>query len=147
VGFNIPCTSIFLASVSPGPSWENISVDAKDLVARMLSVNPRDRISAGDILSHAWLMKAATAAGPSEQDTSHIMGEQYSLRIKRLVLRSKFKRCFVDDCLQIAHLERKRSFQSELPFLDTENVTANPHDFGIRYVISGINQYCICLCT
>jgi len=38
-----------------GEEWENISDDAKDLVRKMLIVDPKDRISTADILSHPWL--------------------------------------------------------------------------------------------
>jgi len=37
------------------PQWDNISSDAKDLVQRMLTVNPRERITAAQALKHPWL--------------------------------------------------------------------------------------------
>lgn len=38
-----------------GEEWENISDDAKDLVRKMLIVDPKDRISTANILAHPWL--------------------------------------------------------------------------------------------
>jgi serine/threonine protein kinase len=38
-----------------GIEWDDVSAEAKDLVARMLKVNPEDRISCTDILNHAWI--------------------------------------------------------------------------------------------
>eukprot|EP01039_Chlorochromonas_danica_P000439 gene439-473_t len=38
-----------------GPEWDDISDEAKDLVRRMLVVNPDERISTDDILAHPWL--------------------------------------------------------------------------------------------
>lgn len=38
-----------------GAEWDEISEEAKDLVRRMLVVNPEERISCADILAHPWL--------------------------------------------------------------------------------------------
>jgi serine/threonine protein kinase len=38
-----------------GAEWDEISEEAKDLVRRMLMVNPDERISCDDILQHAWI--------------------------------------------------------------------------------------------
>ena len=35
--------------------WETISDDAKDLVRRLLTYDPRDRISAQEALKHKWI--------------------------------------------------------------------------------------------
>jgi serine/threonine protein kinase len=116
----------------PGPAWDDISIDAKDLVAKMLAVKSESRISVADILSHSWLTKVASAE-PNAPDTSHVMSEEYRIRIKRLALQGKFKRCFVDDSIQIGHLKRKENFKSEIPLLDTDNVKANCTAYGFRY--------------
>merc|ERR1719453_1081795 len=39
----------------PSPWWDNISVDAKDLVKMMLTVNPKKRISAKAAMQHDWM--------------------------------------------------------------------------------------------
>merc|ERR1719482_1274387 len=39
----------------PSPWWDNISEDAKDLVKRMLTVDPKKRATAKDVLSHRWI--------------------------------------------------------------------------------------------
>ena len=98
----------------------------------MLCANPATRLSVTDCLAHPWLVEAARAFSGGEVDSSHVMGNQYSQRIKNLVLQSKFKRCFVDNCIRIDHIERRKSFKSELPFLDVESVEANAKDWGIR---------------
>ena len=38
-----------------GPDWDCVSEEAKDLVRRMLTVDPRQRITTTEILQHPWL--------------------------------------------------------------------------------------------
>jgi len=45
----------------PGDAWFHISDSAKDLVARMLFVNPSDRPTASALLQHPWMLEAAAA--------------------------------------------------------------------------------------
>lgn len=39
-----------------GGNWDSISDLAKDLVLRMLHVDPRQRIAASDVLRHRWIL-------------------------------------------------------------------------------------------
>ncbi|KAJ1430108.1 hypothetical protein B484DRAFT_449031 [Ochromonadaceae sp. CCMP2298] len=41
-----------------GAQWDAISPDAKDLVRRMLEINPATRIGTKEILDHQWILKA-----------------------------------------------------------------------------------------
>ena len=99
-------------------------------MARMLSANPATRISVGDSLVHPWLAKAAARAGSGE-DSSHVMGDQYCQRVKSLVLQSKFKRCFVDNCIRSDHIERRKNFKNELPFLGADNIDTSAQIMGM----------------
>ncbi|KAJ1679445.1 serine/threonine protein kinase [Spiromyces aspiralis] len=44
------------------PYWDDISSEAKDLVRRMLVVNPRERITVDEALAHPWL-RASSSGG------------------------------------------------------------------------------------
>lgn len=46
------CKGVYTMS---GAEWDDISDEAKDLVQRMLVVNPEERIGTADILAHSWL--------------------------------------------------------------------------------------------
>lgn len=41
------------------PYWDNVSDEAKDLISKLLIVNPNHRYSAEDVLSHPWVKQAA----------------------------------------------------------------------------------------
>lgn len=41
------------------PVWDTISTEAKDLICRLLVVNPEARLTATDALRHPWLMCVA----------------------------------------------------------------------------------------
>jgi len=43
------------------PEWADVSSEAKDLVAKLLTFNPEERISAFDALKHPWIDKFAEA--------------------------------------------------------------------------------------
>ncbi len=45
-----------------GPNWEGISEDAKDLVKKMLLVDPHQRITTTEILQHPWLNPKTSSA-------------------------------------------------------------------------------------
>jgi len=43
----------------PSPEWDEISAAAKDFVKKLLVVNPAQRLTAGQALTHEWIHKAA----------------------------------------------------------------------------------------
>jgi len=45
----------------PRPYWDNISADAKDLVKKLLTVNPDKRITADQALLHPWIVSGGAA--------------------------------------------------------------------------------------
>jgi calcium-dependent protein kinase len=43
-----------------GPEWQDISVDARDLIKSLLTYKPEDRISAAEALQHPWIINHKT---------------------------------------------------------------------------------------
>lgn len=59
------------------PWWNEISAEAKDLIKRMLVVNPEDRITIEEIYQHPWLANV-TAPEALEYFPEHIPTESFS---------------------------------------------------------------------
>jgi serine/threonine protein kinase len=43
----------------PSPEWDNVSESAKDLIKKLLTVDPAKRLSANQALSHLWVSGAS----------------------------------------------------------------------------------------
>lgn len=43
----------------PSPDWDNVSDQAKDLVRKMLTPDPKKRITAEEVLKHPWMVEHA----------------------------------------------------------------------------------------
>lgn len=63
------------------PWWDEVSANAKDLISRMLVVNPEDRITIEEIYAHPW-MADATALEAKQYFPDHIDLPQASEQIK-----------------------------------------------------------------
>mmetsp|Transcript_121632 Transcript_121632/g.242308 ORF Transcript_121632/g.242308 Transcript_121632/m.242308 type:complete len:500 (-) Transcript_121632:244-1743(-) len=48
----------------PSKEWKNISDDAKELIRHMLKLNPKERFTAQQALTHDWIKKKAPKAAP-----------------------------------------------------------------------------------
>jgi len=66
----------------PSPYWDNVSDNAKDLVRRLLVVDPAGRITARKTLQHPWLKQASDKALGMEQ-LLNMKRFQYIRRLRR----------------------------------------------------------------
>jgi serine/threonine protein kinase len=110
-----------------GPAWDTISDKAKDLVDKMLTKDPTQRISIDGILSHPWLQTPASDVK---------FGDEYCKRIKSLSLKHKLKRAFLAHNLH-DHLSLKESFKDALPFLkspdESESSILDNNQFSVEF--------------
>lgn len=99
-----------------GEGWDNISDSAKKLVDMMLQKNPLNRPSIDTLLSHSWI------SGSTASQTD--LGKRYSLRIKKLSLRKKMRKFFLDNELNQTYQTRKK-LQTILPSLSSHLQSSN----------------------
>jgi calcium-dependent protein kinase len=90
-----------------GPEWDIPTSEAKDLVRRMLTLDPEQRIDMTGVISHPWL----TSPEISQVDKKAAlqpMGQQYKSRIKGLVFRNKLKRFFLSNNIEAGLLSSSK---------------------------------------
>lgn len=46
----------------PSPEWDTVTAEAKDLINKMLTINPAKRVTATDALKHPWICVGVTCA-------------------------------------------------------------------------------------
>ncbi|PIO32004.1 hypothetical protein AB205_0141440 [Aquarana catesbeiana] len=46
----------------PSPEWDTVTPEAKDLINKMLTINPAKRITAAEALKHPWISHRSTVA-------------------------------------------------------------------------------------
>nr|XP_046195329.1 calcium/calmodulin-dependent protein kinase type II delta 2 chain-like [Oncorhynchus gorbuscha] len=46
----------------PSPEWDTVTPDAKDLINKMLTINPGKRITTAEALKHPWICQRSTVA-------------------------------------------------------------------------------------
>lgn len=68
----------------PAPYWTNISESAKDLVRKLLTVDPAQRYTAKQVLEHPWISGATASSKPLGQDYSkRLLMHQARQRLKK----------------------------------------------------------------
>jgi len=63
----------------PSPYWDNISSDAKDLVSKLLTVNPKKRANYKEVVSHSWLKNKLT----NTINVNRLRNFQYTKTLRR----------------------------------------------------------------
>jgi len=79
----------------PSPYWDAVSAEAKDVILKLLVVDPVRRLSADQLLAHPWVVKGGPAAPPAaagevEADLSGALAELRRFNAKRK-LRAHFR--------------------------------------------------------
>lgn len=52
---------VYLLSQFPSPEWDTVTPEAKDLINKMLTINPSKRITAAEALKHPWISVSSVA--------------------------------------------------------------------------------------
>lgn len=95
------------------PFWDHVSVEAKDLVTKLLTVNPEQRLAAADILTHPWMNP------PSDGDEA-ANGEA----------KASLKRVASTDLLPALQQMRKHSLTHENPKIRPSDMNVDALELG-----------------
>ena len=96
-----------------GKKWESISDTAKDLLRKMLCVDPRKRIMASEAIEHSWF---SLRHSPSNLNTKPILK-----RLKRFNKNSKLRKDIMNVLVRYLNTEELTQLNSVFRVLDTDH--------------------------
>ncbi|MEQ2291620.1 Calcium/calmodulin-dependent protein kinase type II subunit alpha, partial [Ameca splendens] len=70
----------------PSPEWDTVTPEAKDLINKMLTINPAKRITAAEALKHPWISHRSTVASCMHRQETVECLKKFNARRKLKVL-------------------------------------------------------------
>uniref|UniRef100_A0AAQ4QYT4 calcium/calmodulin-dependent protein kinase n=1 Tax=Gasterosteus aculeatus aculeatus TaxID=481459 RepID=A0AAQ4QYT4_GASAC len=71
----------------PSPEWDTVTPEAKDLINKMLTINPSKRITAAEALKHPWICQRSTVASMMHRQETVECLKKFNARRKLKVSR------------------------------------------------------------
>uniref|UniRef100_A0A8U8AU25 calcium/calmodulin-dependent protein kinase n=1 Tax=Geospiza parvula TaxID=87175 RepID=A0A8U8AU25_GEOPR len=100
----------------PSPEWDTVTPEAKDLINKMLTINPSKRITAAEALKHPWISHRATVASCMHRQETVDCLKKFNARRKLKVTLSKLAaKCTIRSLVGFAYFWFVLSFY--FPFL------------------------------
>uniref|UniRef100_A0A674C159 calcium/calmodulin-dependent protein kinase n=1 Tax=Salmo trutta TaxID=8032 RepID=A0A674C159_SALTR len=81
----------------PSPEWDTVTPEAKDLINKMLTINPVKRVTATDALKHPWICQRSTVASMMHRQETVECLRKFNARRKL-----KVRECFSQDFTRLS---------------------------------------------
>ncbi|XP_038587084.1 calcium/calmodulin-dependent protein kinase type II delta 1 chain isoform X5 [Micropterus salmoides] len=92
----------------PSPEWDTVTPEAKDLINKMLTINPGKRVTATDALKHPWICQRSTVAS--------MMHRQETVEcLKKFNARRKLKGAILTTMLATRNFSAAKSLLNKKP--------------------------------
>ncbi|XP_066576966.1 calcium/calmodulin-dependent protein kinase type II delta 1 chain isoform X6 [Amia ocellicauda] len=92
----------------PSPEWDTVTPEAKDLINKMLTINPAKRITAAEALKHPWICQRSTVAS--------MMHRQETVEcLKKFNARRKLKGAILTTMLATRNFSAAKSLMNKKP--------------------------------
>uniref|UniRef100_A0A8V0YT86 calcium/calmodulin-dependent protein kinase n=1 Tax=Gallus gallus TaxID=9031 RepID=A0A8V0YT86_CHICK len=78
----------------PSPEWDTVTPEAKDLINKMLTINPSKRITAAEALKHPWISHRATVASCMHRQETVDCLKKFNARRKLKVICTPSSPCW-----------------------------------------------------
>ncbi|XP_078792687.1 calcium/calmodulin-dependent protein kinase type II delta 1 chain isoform X2 [Oryzias latipes] len=92
----------------PSPEWDTVTPEAKDLINKMLTINPAKRVTATDVLKHPWICQRSTVAS--------MMHRQETVEcLKKFNARRKLKGAILTTMLATRNFSAAKSLLAKKP--------------------------------
>uniref|UniRef100_A0A8D3DIP7 calcium/calmodulin-dependent protein kinase n=1 Tax=Scophthalmus maximus TaxID=52904 RepID=A0A8D3DIP7_SCOMX len=110
----------------PSPEWDTVTPEAKDLINKMLTINPAKRITAAEALKHPWISHRSTVAS--------CMHRQETVEcLKKFNARRKLKGAILTTMLATRNFSGKITSSSLCPeSSESTNTTIEDEDTRVR---------------
>uniref|UniRef100_A0A8C1JFM3 calcium/calmodulin-dependent protein kinase n=1 Tax=Cyprinus carpio TaxID=7962 RepID=A0A8C1JFM3_CYPCA len=110
----------------PSPEWDTVTPEAKDLINKMLTINPSKRITAAEALKHPWICQRSTVASMMHRQETVECLKKFNARRK---LKVSFGLTFFKHLHLLFHIEIMIFFHSLSLFQEPQTtVIHNPVD-------------------
>ncbi|XP_016410978.1 calcium/calmodulin-dependent protein kinase type II delta 2 chain-like isoform X2 [Sinocyclocheilus rhinocerous] len=110
----------------PSPEWDTVTPEAKDLINKMLTINPSKRITATEALKHPWICQRSTVAS--------MMHRQETVEcLKKFNARRKLKGAILTTLLVTRNFSAKSLLNKKSDGVKVNNKTnlaSSPKDTG-----------------
>ncbi|XP_015231700.1 calcium/calmodulin-dependent protein kinase type II delta 2 chain isoform X1 [Cyprinodon tularosa] len=111
----------------PSPEWDTVTPEAKDLINKMLTINPSKRITAAEALKHPWICQRSTVAS--------MMHRQETVEcLKKFNARRKLKGAILTTLLVTRNFSAAKSLLNKKPdgvkVNNKANTVTSPKDTG-----------------
>uniref|UniRef100_A0A8C2PRH8 Protein kinase domain-containing protein n=1 Tax=Cyprinus carpio TaxID=7962 RepID=A0A8C2PRH8_CYPCA len=83
----------------PSPEWDTVTPEAKDLINKMLTINPSKRITAAEALKHPWISHRSTVASCMHRQETVECLKKFNARRKLKVSLYKAVRSSSGSCI------------------------------------------------
>uniref|UniRef100_A0A5G2QS23 calcium/calmodulin-dependent protein kinase n=1 Tax=Sus scrofa TaxID=9823 RepID=A0A5G2QS23_PIG len=83
----------------PSPEWDTVTPEAKDLINKMLTINPAKRITASEALKHPWICQRSTVASMMHRQETVDCLKKFNARRKLKVRNVTFSNILYDSYL------------------------------------------------
>uniref|UniRef100_A0A671KZ49 calcium/calmodulin-dependent protein kinase n=1 Tax=Sinocyclocheilus anshuiensis TaxID=1608454 RepID=A0A671KZ49_9TELE len=77
----------------PSPEWDTVTPEAKDLINKMLTINPAKRITAAEALKHPWICQRSTVASMMHRQETVECLKKFNARRKLKVRNTESCKC------------------------------------------------------
>ncbi|XP_061565870.1 calcium/calmodulin-dependent protein kinase type II delta 1 chain isoform X1 [Cololabis saira] len=109
----------------PSPEWDTVTPEAKDLINKMLTINPAKRVTATDALKHPWICQRSTVAS--------MMHRQETVEcLKKFNARRKLKGAILTTMLATRNFSAAKSLLNKKPdgvkINNRANVVSSPRE-------------------
>uniref|UniRef100_A0A2K5RKP1 calcium/calmodulin-dependent protein kinase n=1 Tax=Cebus imitator TaxID=2715852 RepID=A0A2K5RKP1_CEBIM len=110
----------------PSPEWDTVTPEAKDLINKMLTINPAKRITASEALKHPWICQRSTVASMMHRqetvDCLKKFNARRKLKVRNFTFFGETKSSF--HCMQ----PKNESTESSNTTIEDEDVKARKQE-------------------